>query len=446
LKPHDRSAILRVLPEPDSSLLDDVLNLADSRGIAVYLVGGPVRDLLLGRRLRDVDLVVEGNDLTGAEELARALVSANTQFTSHERFGTVSLERDGASLDLAAVRRERYAHDGALPAVEAGTLADDLHRRDFTVNALAVPLSESACNANPGIVDLEGGLADLQRRSLRVLHQRSFRDDPTRALRAARLAPRLGFTLSRGSRSALRDALRDGAFGRVSGDRLRREIVKLFADADLGLDPARAVRLLSDWHALGALEPGFDLHRDGAAPLRRLGRAIETPPWRRGRWRPWVAGLSLWLAPLPPNLRRRVLRRFSVRGQTAARIHGFAKAREGWLRALEGSRGRGAIDRVLRQLDEENLHALHASVPPPMRRRIVRYAAEDRSRRAPLNGDDLMALGLTGPAVGRALSRIRAAYLDGVVKDRAEALALAHELSRRRARAVSRGKREKAAK
>jgi tRNA nucleotidyltransferase (CCA-adding enzyme) len=275
-----------------------------------------------------------------------------------------------------------------------------------------------------------------------VLHPRSFHDDPTRALRAARLAPRLGFTLSRGSRSALRDALRDGAFGRVSGDRLRREIVKLFDDSALGLDPARALRLLADWHVLGALEPGLTLEREVVVPLRRLGRAVEAPPWRRGRWRPWVAGLELWLAPAPPSLRRRVLRRFSVRGETAKRIDAFAKARDGWLRGLERARGRGAIDGLLRQLDEEDLHALYAVVAPSMRRRIVRYAVEDRSRRAPIGGDDLVAIGLEGPAVGRALARIRAAYLDGAVSDRSEALALARELSRRKepARAGSRSR------
>jgi tRNA nucleotidyltransferase/poly(A) polymerase len=446
MKPPDRSAILGSLPEPESSLLGDVLNAADAGAISVYLVGGPVRDLLLGRNLRDLDLVVEGGEITGADELARTLVSDTTRIITHERFGTVSLQRDGVSLDLATVRREHYAHDGALPTVASGTLADDLRRRDFSVNALAIPLSAAACRAHSGIVDFESGLADLRRRWLRVLHPRSFHDDPTRALRAARLAPRLGFTVSRGSRTALRDALRDGAFGRVSGDRLRREIVKLFEDPELGLDPARAVRLLSDWHVLGALEPGFELHRDASAPLRRLGRAIGTPPWRRGRWRPWVAGLSLWLASAPPDLRRRVLRRFSVRGETAARIHGFGKARDGWLRALVGSRGRGTIDGVLRQLDEEDLHALYASAESPLRRRIVRYAAEDRSRRAPVNGDDLMALGLDGPAVGRALARIRAAYLDGAVKDRVEALALAQELLTRSSRTTSRKKRPKPAK
>lgn len=433
MKAPRRSEVLKALPESATPLVVRLLAEADERRMAVYLVGGPVRDWLLGRGVVDVDLLVEGREGAGAAELARAAVPRDVKQTTHERFGTVTLGA-GGGIDLATVRRERYEHVGALPTVEAGTLLEDLQRRDFTVNALALPLSREARVRHPEIVEVEGGLADLTQRRLRVLHPRSFHDDPTRALRAARLAPRLGFTLSRGSRPALRQALRDGAFGRVSGDRLRREIVKLFDDARAGLDPSRALRLLSEWHVLGALEPGLGLDSAVMAPLRRLGRAVASPPWRHGRWRPWVVGLSLWLGAAAPSQRRHVLDRFSVRGATAVRIAGFVRARDGWMRALERARGRGAIDAVLRRLDEEELYGLYASIAAPaLRRRIVRYAVEDRGRRAPLGGDDLIGIGLEGQAVGRVLARIRAAYLDGTVCNREEALVLARELVHRRA-------------
>jgi hypothetical protein len=143
---------------------------------------------------------------------------------------------------------------------------------------------------------------------------------------------------------------------------------------------------------------------------------------------------------LRPELRRRVLRRFSVRGQSAKRIQSFGKDCEAWLRALGRARGRGTVDRLLRERDEEELIALFASAEPALRRRIARYAGEDRSRRAPVTGEDLLEAGLTGPALGKALARIRAAYLDGVVRDRAGALALVRELSQRPApRRKSRG-------
>lgn len=428
------SEVLRSIPEPAAALVKRVLEAADAGGTPVYLVGGPVRDLLLGRTLRDVDLLVERSGERDAAALAREAATSDLRVTPHDRFGTVTLRSEHATLDLATARRETYAHEGALPTVSAGSLEEDLLRRDFSVNALALPLSAVARRSHSGLVGVERSLEDLEAKRLRILHGRSFHDDPTRALRAARFAPRLGFTVTRDTKAALRGALRDGAFGRVSGERWRRELTKLFDDCGQGLDPSRALRLLDDWHVLAALEPGLGFDRSTAPALRRLGRAVIDPPWVATRWRPWVSGLALWLEPLAASLRRRALRRFAVRGEQADLILGFHQHRTRWLAALDRARGRGSIDAVLIDADEHSLHALHAVAPPALRRRIARWAREDRSRRLPVNGRDLLAIGLEGPAVGRALLRIRTAVLDGAVGNREEALALALELSRRRAR------------
>lgn len=423
--------VLKHLPDAARALVSDILSAADERKLRVYLVGGPVRDLLMNRVVRDVDLVVERLGDIDAAVLAGVLDRAELKVTTHDRFGTVTLRAGDAEVDLATVRSEAYAHDGALPSVAPGTLEEDLRRRDFTVNAMALPLSAVARSSHAGIVDVENGLVDLEEKRLRILHRRSFHDDPTRALRAARLAPRLGFSLTRDSRSALRNALRDGAFGRVSGDRLRREIVKLFDDASLGPDPSRALRLLDDWHVLGVLEPGLSLDRAQVAPLRRLGKCVVDAPWPAPRWKPWVSGLMIWMAPLPPAQRRRVLQRFAVRGDQARLIIDHPKRRDAWLRVLKRARGRGAIDATLVGSDEESLHALYAQVEGPLRRRIARYASEDRARRLPVSGSDLLELGLSGPTVGKALLRIRTAYLDGTLRTHEEALALAREIGSR---------------
>jgi len=428
--------------EPDTAaLLDSVLDAAESRGLAIYAVGGPVRDLLLGKAIHDVDLLLETGD---AVALATLAASPEARVKRHDRFGTVRLQVGSATIDLSIARRETYAHVGALPRVEPGSLEEDLARRDFTVNALALPLSSHAQREHAGIVDLADGIADLAGGYLRILHPRSFHDDPTRVLRAARLGPRLGLSLTRGSRTALRDALRDGVFGRVSGDRLRRELVKVFEDARLGLDPSGVLRWLSKWHVLGALEPGLDLPRAAVVPLRRLGRAIASPPWRSGRWRSWISGLSVWLAPGPPALRRRTLQRFSVRGEVARAISCFPKESGAWMNALLRARGRGAIDAVLAPLSEEELYAFYSFAESKLRGRIARFAVEDRMRRAPISGEDLLEIGLEGPALGRVLKRVRIAYLDGALKDRGEALALAREIARRRG--ASKGKAARKAK
>jgi tRNA nucleotidyltransferase (CCA-adding enzyme) len=425
-------ALLEALPSPSRTAVEALLAVATRRELAVHLVGGPVRDFLLGRAVHDSDLIVEDGLPGAALALAREALPA-ARIVAHGRFGTVRIDLPEARVDLATVRSEHYAHPGALPIVAAGSLEDDLQRRDFSVNALAVPLTPRAREGRGAVIDLAHGQDDLRARTLRILHEKSFQDDPTRALRAGRLAARLGFTFSRGSRAALRDALRDGVFGRVSGDRLRRELEKLFDDAALGADPSRVLRLLDEWHVLAALEPGLRLPRAAVVPLRRLGRMLSELPWPSPRLRGLLAGLAVWLAPLDAGLRQRALQRISVRGEVAARIAAFPRARDVALRELTGARGRGAIDAVLGKLGDEELLALLAYAAPTPRRRILRYAIEDRSRRLPVSGDDLLALGLSGPVVGRALARIRAGVLDGVVRSRDDALALARELGRRRA-------------
>jgi tRNA nucleotidyltransferase (CCA-adding enzyme) len=422
--------VLRALPAASTPLVEAVLERAEEVGVRVHLVGGPVRDLLLDRPIRDVDLLVERDGDRDAAWLAREAAPDGAQLTSYASFGTVVLETQEAQIDLATTRSEEYPHAGALPKVSPGTLEDDLRRRDFSVNALALRLTQLGRSRTTRVVDLLGGLDDLAARRLHALHPRSFHDDPTRALRGARFAGRLGFRLSRRTRSYLRDALRDGVFGAVSGERWRREIDKLFEDARLGLDPADALRRLADWHVLQALEPGLELPSEAVTPLRRLGKALESPPWRGPRFRPGASGLAVWLAPLAPALRRRTLRRLSIRGELVKRVAGFPAARDGWLDRLGKSRGRGEVDALLTPIDEERVFALHAWASPAIRRRILRWATEDRGRRVPVRGDDLIAVGLNGPAVGRALERIRAAYLEGAVANREEAIALARELAR----------------
>ena len=182
------------------------------------------------------------------------------------------------------------------------------------------------------------------------------------------------------------------------------------------------------------------------AALRRLGKCVVDAPWQASRWKPWVSGLMIWVAPLPPAQRRRVLQRFAVRGDRARLIVEHPKRRDAWLRALKRARGRGAIDATLVGSDEESLHALYAQVEGPLRRRIARYASEDRARRLPVSGSDLVELGLSGPTVGKALLRIRTAYLDGTLRTHEEALALAREIGSRSGGTPRRGSRSRASK
>jgi len=221
----------------------------------VYLVGGAVRDLLLGRGRADIDLVVEGDPA----ELAAALGAAT--LIEHERFATAKVELDGHELDIAAARAESYPHPGALPVVTpAADIEADLARRDFTVNAMAIPL-----RGEPLLIDPHGGRADLQAGLLRVLHSRSFLDDPTRAIRAARYAARFEFALEGDTEKLLRRT----DLETISADRLEAELLRLAAEATA----PRGFELLASW-GLIELRPG------GVELIARVGELLTRAPWQ----------------------------------------------------------------------------------------------------------------------------------------------------------------------
>src|SRR5436190_5747505 len=226
---------------------------AAAADLPAYLVGGAVRDLLLGRDRADMDVAVEGE----VAELAQRL---GGEVRRHERFATATVLVDGLEVDLAATRSETYPRPGALPEVRSASLAADLARRDFTVNAMAVPLA-----GDLELIDPHGGLEDLRRGQLRVLHPGSFVDDPTRALRAARYAARYGFALE--GHTAELCGLAD--LSTVSRDRRDAELRKLAAEPQA----RRAFELLGEWGLL-ELEP------EAAELAGAVGELAAVEPWR----------------------------------------------------------------------------------------------------------------------------------------------------------------------
>jgi tRNA nucleotidyltransferase (CCA-adding enzyme) len=357
----------------------DVVLAAVAGEPGVHVVGGAVRDALRGQVPRELDLVVEGDALAVA---ARAAARVGGTLTVHERFGTATISADGFAFDLAGARRERYARPGALPDVELGaTLNEDLARRDFSVNAIAVSLADGA------ITEWPGAREDLAAGVLRVLHSGSFIDDPTRMLRLVRYAARLDF-----APDPLTEGLIDPAlFATVSGDRLGNELRLL-------LNEPRT--------ALGLLE------RYG------LGRALLGDGFR-----------ATWLAErAPTGLLALAACCTEIKG-LAARLDqlGFSRHdRDVVAAAAEGfKRLHGSLDgsdselwRLLRRERVETVQLLAAAGDPGARR----WLDHVRHRKLSISGDDLVAAGLTGAAVGEALSRATVAMLDGRAPDRSAQL------------------------
>ncbi|MDR2736648.1 MAG: CBS domain-containing protein [Gracilibacteraceae bacterium] len=255
----DVGKMLGELPDPLKKVITTVSEAAGDLGLGVYLVGGSVRDLLLRVPTQDVDLVVEGQ----AEVLAQALCERlpGSRFELFGQFGTARLTMDKADtlqpkvklshIDIVGSRSESYASPGALPTVEGSTLRDDLFRRDFTINAMAICLNRERLGE---LVDYYGGLRDLQQKEIRILHNLSFIDDPMRIIRAMRFAGRYGFGLARLTRDAIQTALQEGVIETVSVERFSEELLLVLAE-----DAYRVIwRMLAESGVLGAWFKAMD--------------------------------------------------------------------------------------------------------------------------------------------------------------------------------------------
>jgi tRNA nucleotidyltransferase (CCA-adding enzyme) len=355
-----------------SAAIPDLDRLRDAAGGApIYLVGGAVRDLLLGREREDVDVVVEGD----AAEVARRL---GGEATEHERFSTAKAALGEREIDFASARSENYPEPGALPEVRPAELDEDLARRDFTINAMAIPL-----HAEPRLIDPHSGRADLEAGLLRVLHDRSFVDDPTRALRAARYAARFGFELEPSTAELLRGA----DLGSVSADRRAAELLRLASEPQA----AQGLQLAAEW---GLVRP-----RHGADELLpAVDALLSEPPWSEVAARP----RAMLVAALGPVGREAELAAASP-GRPS---EGVELARDARPEELLLARAMGG-----EWLDD--------------------YLREWRDVALEIDGSDLTAAGIPeGPAIGRGLGEALRRKLDGEIAGREQELEAALEAAR----------------
>ncbi len=386
----------RVEAQASSAL--QVLKNALPEGARLYLVGGSVRDALLGASLTDLDLAVEGGR---AAPLIDALAAATGRHhTRHDAFGTASVRLPGGlGVDVATAREERYAEPGALPDVVHSDVRRDLARRDFTVNAMALRLTPGT----PQLLDPFGGLADLRRGVLRTLHPLSFTEDATRIVRGARLAGRLGFAFDDETGGQARRALAEGRAQAVSAERLRSELEATLREPV----PSRALAVLEE---LGALRAMYGLaHPDGVLveldALREAGRPV--PP---------AAFLLAMMVPLASDEADAVVERFHLPSRRSGQV-----AR---IRALLA--GSEPTDDALHALGREGRAVLEAHGMPHRER--VR-ALESLAGRRRLRGRDLLELGMTpGPEVGRILGEVARARRHGRIDGFGDELALARRL------------------
>lgn len=423
----------RLIP-PLWQILDTAAREAQARGWHLYLVGGAVRDLLLAASedkllLRDVDLVVDGfyHSLTDAAgvELAQALRARYTKsrLEVHGRFQTAALlwhkdpVLDSLWIDIATARTEFYPYPAANPEVEASSIHQDLYRRDFTINALALRLTEPRAGE---LLDFFGGCLDLQARCLRVLHANSFIEDPTRIFRAVRFAVRLGFTLEAQTEQYIRYAIESGIYDRTQAENHRAPALQTRLKAELKLilqapDWQPALALLADLGALQCIHPQLQLTPGLWRQLHLITRGLrQLDP--EGNYNHWQMRLEVLLAALPTQERAKVAVNLQLPEDSISRLQNLDQTHRTLQQCLLGCDRPSAIVHHLQQYDIPTLALIAVQGPRRLRRQILQYLTVWVRIKPPLNGNDLKALGYKpGRQYREILAALRSATLDGVI-------------------------------
>jgi tRNA nucleotidyltransferase (CCA-adding enzyme) len=421
-----RSSLSRLSKER-LSLLRELGSLADKDKVSLYLVGGVVRDLLLKRENWDLDLAVEGDGIAFARLVADRYGAGLAVF---ERFATARLAfPDGLKMDIATTRQESYAQPALLPTVQPASIEEDLSRRDFTINAIAVQLNPQQFGR---LLDPYGGQRDLRARIICVLHAGSFQDDPTRIFRAIRFEQRFGFRLERATVGLLVQAASTDLIQGLSGPRLRNEILLLFAERD----PVRAIA------RMGQLKLLRFLHRR-LCYTKNVKQVVAAVP----------KALTWWVRRFPDSVIDRpivylmavsseststvvdgMIRRLALSREQAKNMGIVGRRVDRALKSLtdKGTARPSQVYRLLADFSDETLVLLlakqmgtrHGARLSLLKRHLAAYV-KNKSVKTALTGRDLQAMGLKpGPQYKTILGKLLDARIDGMVKTEAEERAL----------------------
>ncbi|THJ24877.1 MAG: CCA tRNA nucleotidyltransferase [Nitrospira sp. CG24E] len=426
-----QTALLTRLPPRQLHLLRQVGLLADERGLSVYLVGGVVRDLLLKRKNGDLDLTVEGDGIAFARLVADRYGAGLVVF---ERFATAQLIfQDGLKMDIATTRRESYAQSGALPDVEPASLQEDLYRRDFTINAMAIQLNDAQFGR---LIDFYGGELDLLARRIRVLHEGSFQDDPTRIFRAIRFEQRFGFLLERGTGRLLAQAASANLIQQLSGPRLRNEILLLFAERD----PVRTIARVARLELFRFLHRRLYYRKNAERAVIAIPKALA---WWASRFpgsvidRPilYLMALAMGSSPLVVAA---MIRRLALSREQAKNVTVGGSRIDRALKRLADTKPMrpSQVYRLLVDFSDEALVLLLArqiAMQHIVRLRLLkRYLAaymKNRSIKTALTGLDLQSMGLKpGPQYKSVLGKLLDECLDGTITTEMEERAFVQKL------------------
>ena len=398
-------------------LLRTIGEIAEKNRFRAYIVGGFVRDLLLRAPNLDIDIVVEGDGIEFARTLARHL---DCRITAHKKFNTAVVTcKDGTKIDIATARLEYYDYPAAMPTVEKSSIKRDLYRRDFTINALAIHLNPKKFGI---LVDYFNCQNDIKEQRIRILHNLSFVEDPTRVFRAIRLEQRMGFHIGRHTEKLMASAIRLNLMDRISGRRLFEELKLILSEEN----PLDALRRMDTFGLVAMIWPGRKLDEPFAALLTQVHRVVS---WHRLLYlaapcRAWLVYVMAGLAPAAAKEIHAFADRFALPPRTKKELiqQKFLADKTENILARSHTAKPSSLYQTLRDLSEEGLLYLMAITKKEQVRQAVSLFVTDlRKTTIALNGHDLKKMGYPeGPLFHKILQAVLDARLDGMVHNRSE--------------------------
>ncbi|MEA5616775.1 CBS domain-containing protein [Cronbergia sp. UHCC 0137] len=422
-------------------LLATAAQEAEKRGWHLYLVGGAVRDLLLTESapgtlmITDIDLVVDGfhnaADVGAGVQLAKALqqLYPQSRLEVHGAFQTAALlwhkdpELDSLWVDIATARTEFYPYPAANPEVEASSIRQDLYRRDFAINAMALRLTSPRAGE---LLDFFGGLLDLQAKQLRVLHPNSFIEDPTRIYRGVRFAVRFGLEIEKQTENYIRYAINSGVYDRTSQENTKTPALQTRLKTELKYILTapywqNALELLDHLEALQCIHPTLKLDSQLLRQLRLVERWLRKFDLQQTLI-PWEIRLEVLIADLKPQHRAKVAKNLQLAEDSITRLQNLATNLAEVIASLPTCQRPSQIVHLLQKYNLPTLILIALSSPRAIRRRIWQYYTVWANVQPLLDGKDLKQLGYKpGPQYREILDHLQTATLDGVIKDQAEA-------------------------
>ncbi len=386
-------------------ILSQIFNVGNELGKKIYLVGGPVRDLLLNREVVDIDIVVD-KDLNA---ILKNLKKKYQFKIEHTRFLTAKIYGTDFTVDIAQARKEVYPRPGALPEVKSGSLRADAFRRDFTINALYLRITEDGFSQ---LIDYVGGVSDLRKRIIRIIKKESFWEDPTRIIRAIRYEQRFGFRMERKTLSLLKEAVKENVFSTVTGQRLGAEFIRTLKEKN----PVNALIRMNQLC-------GFDFLTSG---LKFTSKKIslfvgwDSFPYKDKISSPEIIPLMILFSDLEPSKLNEVSRKLELTRQQRKLISDYLSLdRKNIISAVDGNLSVIRVYDKLKNFDFEIIVCLYLEAEGKAKRNLKSFIDKILKLKLEIKGDDIKKLGLPpGPVIGELLDKVRRAKLGGKLKNK----------------------------